>query len=231
MIYIPARLESQRLPKKLLLGVNGKPVLRWTWEHAKAVAPTTIVTDSKAIRDAAIGWGATVVYDVHKYANGTERIKAVAEGGFILHGDEPLVPSESISQFISVQSSFHFPRMIAGCLKSANDSRSDVKITGVLMDEHWGYGKIKGFSRDHGILEVVGLSYFDDLSLYSSGGGGNYPNSFSKRESIEQARWLEGRHKHDLIAVQIKQRATAIDTEEDLKEAAAWLSSSTSMAS
>ena len=46
---IPARLQSSRLPRKLLLAETGKPLIRHTWEaasRAKCLSAVLVATDS-----------------------------------------------------------------------------------------------------------------------------------------------------------------------------------------
>ena len=48
--FIPARLASTRLPRKLLLADTGKPLIRYTWDaarRAKSPSEIVIVTDSE----------------------------------------------------------------------------------------------------------------------------------------------------------------------------------------
>ncbi|MFH1767786.1 MAG: 3-deoxy-manno-octulosonate cytidylyltransferase, partial [Candidatus Omnitrophota bacterium] len=53
---IPARLESTRLPRKLLRNILGKPLLKWTWEHVKesrSLDKIIIACDSPEIEEVA----------------------------------------------------------------------------------------------------------------------------------------------------------------------------------
>lgn len=76
-IIIPARLDSKRLPRKLLREVGGKPVLRWTWEAAKAakdVDKVLVVTPDREIYDAVISWGGNVAVSERQHECGTLRV-------------------------------------------------------------------------------------------------------------------------------------------------------------
>lgn len=58
---IPARLQSTRLPRKLLLAETGKPLLQYVWEAARRSTELTdvlIATDSEEIATVARGFGA-----------------------------------------------------------------------------------------------------------------------------------------------------------------------------
>ena len=58
---IPARLQSSRLARKMLLAETGKPLLQHTWEaasRANALSEIIIATDSPEIETVARGFGA-----------------------------------------------------------------------------------------------------------------------------------------------------------------------------
>ena len=58
---IPARLQSTRLPRKLLLDETGRPLLQYTWEAARGsrlLSDLIIAADSPEIQSVARGFGA-----------------------------------------------------------------------------------------------------------------------------------------------------------------------------
>jgi len=97
---IPARIESTRLPRKLLLNGTGKPLIQHTWERAKQSNLLTeifIATDSREIFQAAEEFGARCEF-TGKHPSGTDRIAEVALRMFSpedivvnIQGDEPQV--------------------------------------------------------------------------------------------------------------------------------------------
>lgn len=57
---IPARLQSTRLPRKLLLAETGKPLIEYTWRaasKAKSLKQILIAADSDEIQRIAQGFG------------------------------------------------------------------------------------------------------------------------------------------------------------------------------
>lgn len=106
---IPARLESTRLPRKLLLCESGKPLLQHTWERAAAASALTdlvIATDSDEIAGEARTFGAKVAITGHHNC-GTERVAETAERWpselelvVNVQGDEPLLDPESIDELV-----------------------------------------------------------------------------------------------------------------------------------
>lgn len=110
LIVIPARLESSRLPRKMLLDASGKPLIYHTWSHAvKAHRANRVViaTDSVELATVARSFGAEVVMTSAECHTGTERLVELMENGWDkfdmyvnLQGDEPELSPASIDRCI-----------------------------------------------------------------------------------------------------------------------------------
>jgi len=79
LIYgiIPARFGSTRLPGKMLLEVEGKPVLQHTWSRASKATRLdrlVIAAGDQIIADAARSWGADVVEAFDECQSGSDRV-------------------------------------------------------------------------------------------------------------------------------------------------------------
>ena len=110
ILVIPARLESTRLPKKLLINIEGQTIIQRTYNQAlKAVRDKEkiiIATDSLAIKDHCEKFGARTILTSEKCLTGTDRVAEVAENidasQYInLQGDEPLFPIDQLKIFIN----------------------------------------------------------------------------------------------------------------------------------
>ena len=111
---IPARLQSSRLARKLLLATTGKPLLQYAWEaacKAKELSEVIIATDSEEIATVSQGFGARVEM-TGEHPSGTDRIaevvrRACPDADLIVNvqGDEPDLNPENINKLV---------RMIAG---------------------------------------------------------------------------------------------------------------------
>lgn len=110
---IPARLNSTRLPGKLLLDVCGKPLIQWTYENAKKASSfdeLIIATDSEKIAETARSFGARVIMTSDAHPTGSDRIsEAVTKfDDFVpdivvnVQGDEPLISLEAIEGLCSL---------------------------------------------------------------------------------------------------------------------------------
>ncbi|MGQ0565161.1 MAG: 3-deoxy-manno-octulosonate cytidylyltransferase [Gemmobacter sp.] len=114
VILIPARYASSRYPGKPLVELRGpdgvaKSLIRRTWDAAMAVpgvAEVHVLTDDDRIRDAARGFGASVIMTSSDCRNGTERCaEAVAQGVQAdlyvnLQGDAPLTPPGFVTAMV-----------------------------------------------------------------------------------------------------------------------------------
>jgi 3-deoxy-manno-octulosonate cytidylyltransferase (CMP-KDO synthetase) len=106
---IPARLQSTRLPRKLLLNETGKPLLRYVWETAAAcevLDEVIVATDSHEIADVVRAWGgrAEMTGDC---SSGTDRVAEVvrryspsADLVINLQGDEPELEPDVVTTLV-----------------------------------------------------------------------------------------------------------------------------------
>ena len=81
IVAVPARLESSRLPDKVLADIAGKPMLRWVLEGCgRAQLPQAVVlcTDSPELVTQAGQWGFDALLTSPACESGSERIASVA---------------------------------------------------------------------------------------------------------------------------------------------------------
>lgn len=107
-VIIPARLNSTRLPGKVLLDIAGKPMVQHVYERAMESGATRVIiaTDDDKVASACEKFKAPVHMTLDSHQSGTERIaEVVANEGFdeddiviCLQADEPLMPSQLIWQ-------------------------------------------------------------------------------------------------------------------------------------
>jgi 3-deoxy-manno-octulosonate cytidylyltransferase (CMP-KDO synthetase) len=82
VVAVPARLESSRLPGKVLADIGGKPMLQRVLEGcARARTPAAVVlcTDSQELVDRAADWGVAALLTSPSCESGSERIASVSE--------------------------------------------------------------------------------------------------------------------------------------------------------
>jgi len=110
VLVIPARLESTRLPRKLLRKIEGISIIERTFNCAfNALGDRNkiiIATDSKLILEHCHLFGANVILTSKNCLTGTDRVaeisKIVEANQYInLQGDEPIFPVSDLTYFIS----------------------------------------------------------------------------------------------------------------------------------
>lgn len=109
--FIPARLASTRLPRKLLLAETGKPLVQHTWEaarRARLLADVVIAADSPELAAAAARFGARCEL-TGDHPSGTDRIAEVVARSFPdveivvnIQGDEPDIDPQSIDLLVQL---------------------------------------------------------------------------------------------------------------------------------
>jgi 3-deoxy-manno-octulosonate cytidylyltransferase (CMP-KDO synthetase) len=105
---IPARLGSERLPRKPLYPIAGRPLLEWVWRRVSTFPLLTrvvIATDAPEIMELCAAMGADAELTSPAHRSGTERIAEVvsrpAYAGWDtvvnVQGDEPFVTEEQVA--------------------------------------------------------------------------------------------------------------------------------------
>lgn len=82
VVAVPARLQSSRLPNKVLADIGGKSMIHRVLEQcARATGPEAVVlcTDSSALQESAQSWGFPVLMTAEQCSSGSERIASVAD--------------------------------------------------------------------------------------------------------------------------------------------------------
>lgn len=124
-VVIPARLGSTRLPRKVLLDLGGKPVVRHVWEAACAsgAGEVIIATDSEEVAGVCRSFGADVAMTAATHASGSDRSNEVAQsrgwpGEDILvnlQGDEPRMPPALVLQVATLLAADPAARIASLC--------------------------------------------------------------------------------------------------------------------
>jgi 3-deoxy-manno-octulosonate cytidylyltransferase (CMP-KDO synthetase) len=105
---IPARMESSRLPGKVLKDIAGKPMVQWVYEaacKASRVEDVYIATDSLKVELACRGFGARVIRTSAVHRSGTDRVAEATAGldaelVMNVQADEPLVDPDSLDRLV-----------------------------------------------------------------------------------------------------------------------------------
>lgn len=111
-VIIPARLNSTRLPGKLLLPIEGKSMLRHVIERVlmSDAKHVYVAVDDQQLAETVVGTQATPIMTSVDHASGTDRIVEVlqtlnADANDIVvnvQGDEPLIPPSVVNQVAQI---------------------------------------------------------------------------------------------------------------------------------
>ncbi|MCA9057831.1 MAG: 3-deoxy-manno-octulosonate cytidylyltransferase [Planctomycetaceae bacterium] len=233
---IPARLQSTRLPRKLLLTETGFPLIQYVWQTAVSCAAlddVIVATDSEEIAATVRGFGGRAEL-TGDHPSGTDRIAEVvrrccqdADVIVNLQGDEPELPVDTVEQLVhEIRSSGHEMATVAAPMTSAAMVRdpSCVKVVTDVNGRALYFSRSPvPFSRDRAIEDCfeedapspwllhVGLyAYRRDFLLRLTS---MPPSPLEQLEKLEQLRALQAGAG---IGVAIVHHAAAgIDTPED----------------
>ena len=205
---IPARLASTRLERKMLVKINGKPLVWHTWQRAlkaKLLDHVVIATDSEEIRDALLPFGADVMMTPKKVQTGSDRVAEAAKRFkkftptivLNIQGDEPLIPPKAIDLTVALlKKNPQLPMStVAAPIREAHEL-NDPSVVKVVMDAN---GRALYFSRSFIPYKREKTPYpvYEHFGIY--GFRTNFLKKFvtfprtplEKTENLEQLRALE----------------------------------------
>ncbi|HEV2177945.1 MAG TPA: 3-deoxy-manno-octulosonate cytidylyltransferase [Terriglobia bacterium] len=226
---IPARLESQRLPRKPLRLICGHPMIDWVYRRSRQ-APSLdqlcVATDSEEIFEHCRHSAMPVLMTSPAHRSGTGRVVEVmarepADIYVNIQGDEPLVTAEHIE--LLLRPFRQSPATLVSTLKvamSAADAQDPNNVK-VVTDRT---GQALYFSRAPVPCDRDGsgsVQYFKHLGLYAYRGAALDrfrtldPSCLEKIEKLEQLRFLE--NGIPIAVVETAVDTIGVDTEEDLQ--------------
>jgi len=116
VVAVPARLDSSRLPGKVMADIGGRPMLRRVLDRcARARRPSSVVlcTDSLALVEAAAGWGFPALLTSPECASGSERLAEALPALLTLAaGDEAADPTATVVLNVQGDQPFIDPEVI-----------------------------------------------------------------------------------------------------------------------
>lgn len=125
VVFIPARLNSERLPAKVLLPLRAKPIIEWVYEKAvlSGAARVVVATDNERVQAHMQALGAEVVMTRPDHATGSDRIAEAARLlGLVddtilvnIQADEPFMSVANIQQVAHLLSEHEVPMATLCC--------------------------------------------------------------------------------------------------------------------
>jgi 3-deoxy-manno-octulosonate cytidylyltransferase (CMP-KDO synthetase) len=218
LCVLPARIASERLPRKPLQVISGKTLIEWSWRAAHSVPELDevwVATDSREIRDCVNAFGGKVVMTSPDHVSGTDRVaEAVRMGGARPHDtvvnfqpDEPFTRPEAVSAALRlVVEGVAEISTLAAPIRSAEEWRSEsvVKLARAVDGRalYFSRGPIphrRGGEPEHSAPGEPGSDamYLQHLGLYVYTNRalqrwvGLPPSPLEELERLEQLRPLE----------------------------------------
>jgi 3-deoxy-manno-octulosonate cytidylyltransferase (CMP-KDO synthetase) len=240
VIIIPARLDSSRLPKKVLLDLKGKTVIQRVYEQClkvKNIDGVYIATDSLEIKEVCETFTDNVVITKSTHKSGTDRIgEAISaiDCDIVINvqGDEPFIEPSLIEALVNSFSNSDIS--MASAMSKINNVKDlqNSNVVKVVVDSQnnalFFSRSMLPFPRDVKEIsianEVIEKSqFFRHIGIYG------YRKDFllhfvnleqsylEKVEKLEQLRALENGFKIKMI--EAGSSLMGIDTHEDYEEA------------
>ena len=236
-IIVPARLASTRFPRKLLHPVRGKPVILWTAERIRAVAPEFplyFAVDDAELERCLMEAGFRTVRTNPAHASGTDRLAEANEtvgapAVINVQGDEPLVTGEQIRALATGLEGEAAMATLATPFRRPEDFANPNQVK-VVCDRS---GRALYFSRspipfardEAGRIDAVWLAAhacYRHLGLYAykadflAAFSRLEPGTLEQIEKLEQLRAME--HGYTIQVGITAEPTVGIDTPEDIAE-------------
>jgi 3-deoxy-manno-octulosonate cytidylyltransferase (CMP-KDO synthetase) len=223
---IPARLESQRLPRKMLREIGGRPLVICVYQAVRKsllLDDVIVATDSEEILAVCHEHSCNALMTSTKHRSGTERVHEISESVTAdvyvnVQGDEPMVRAEHIEALVQLMQESSVP---VGTLKTPArpEDIANPNAVKVVADAH---GRALYFSRSPIPYDRDGSSpnYFKHLGIYAYRKPAldqfvAIPESSLERvERLEQLRFLE--NGIPIYVAETAYDSVGVDTEEDL---------------
>lgn len=237
MAVIPARLDSTRLPRKVLMPIGDKSLIHRVYE---AVSTTNlfdevvIAVDSEEVEAHVRAFGARVQMTSVLHQSGTDRCAEVAskftDFNYIINvqGDEPFISRDTLKSLIDVLLVQKAKIASLMTLIKTVDELKDESVVKVVVNRQ---GEALYFSRaaipfprgSEFQYFIKNEIYYRHLGVYGFQAQilqeicNLSPGRYESIEKLEQLRWLEEGYK--IHMGQIYEAGIGIDTLEDLERA------------
>lgn len=233
MILIPARMASNRFPGKVLVDIQGVPMVIAVANRVKELDDVAIATDAEEVMEAAKAHGYKAVMTSGDHKSGTDRINEAAdllgladdEVVVNVQGDEPFIEPEVVKTVIDRIKADNREFTMVSCYKSIHpDFADDPNHVKVIMDVngdaiYFSRSKIPYDREEH-------LDYFGHLGIYGFTRKSLRtfcqlpPAPIEDIEKLEQLRALY--HRLPVAMVKVKSESFGIDSKDDLERALAF---------
>lgn len=240
-VIIPARLQSTRLPNKVLLPIADKPMLHHVINRAQESQAKRIVVTSNddAVLALAKSLGVESVKTHDEHKTGTDRIAEADEKLRLrpdevivgLQADEPMLPGKLIDQVAQTLASQHVASVATLCMPLENmEVLSNANVVKVVRDQddfalYFSRAMVphpRESMKNRSEVEAVN-AFYRHIGLYAYRAGflklfASWPGAIiEKIEQLEQLRILWHGQKI-LVKEAVEHPGYGVDTLEDLNQ-------------
>ena len=242
VVVIPARLNSTRLPNKVLLDLKGKTVVRRVYDQclkAKNIDDVYIATDSKEVKESCLNFTDKIIMTDKTHQSGTDRIAQAVENidcdAIInIQGDEPFIEPSLIDELAITLKSKDIVMISALHKIEKVEDLKNPNVVKITIDKN---NNALYFSRsiiphhrdewnsllNHHTTIPKALKFYRHLGIYG------YTKEFlvkyskmeqsylEKLEKLEQLRVLE--NGYNIKMIETNYNSIGIDTKEDYEKA------------
>ena len=230
-IFIPARMESTRLPGKPLANINGRPMIVHVLERAKesGIKDVFVACAEEEIASAVEAAGGQAIITDPAHPSGTDRIfEALKKTGgnydYIVNvqGDLPTLNPQIINAALDAMKHFKDADIVtlAAVITLDDEKNNPNVVKAVVSPRKDKIGKALYFTRataPHGdgeLLHHIGLYVYRKAALEKF--VKLPPSALEKREKLEQLRALE--NGMNIYVVTVETVPLGVDTAEDLEK-------------
>jgi len=233
---IPARLQSTRMPRKVLRRIAGRPMVEWVWRAANAsglMNPVVVATDANEVAEACHARAIPVVMTSPACPSGSDRVREVAHKidadiYVNIQGDEPTLTPDFFPPLLKLfdRPEVEVTTLAVRCPPEELTNPNAVKVVTALDGRALYFSRATiPFDRDAtGFAEYrkhLGIYAYrkDALERFAA----LPPSPLEKLEKLEQLRMLE--NGIDIYVADAPRDTIGVDTEDDLARAEALLRS------
>ena len=231
---IPARLQSTRLPRKVLRDILGRALVLRVYDAAKRsrhLDDVLIATDSGEVASVCAAHGVPAIMTSPDHASGTDRVWEVAQHRAAdvyvnIQGDEPLLTPGHIERLVTPFFTEAATQVTTLCIRATEDELPNPAVNKVVVGVD-GYALYFSkypipYDRDgRGVPRYrhVGLYAFRRPALEAF--HALAPSPLELTERLEQLRFLE--HGIRIRVVETDEPTIGVDTEDDVRAVEKWL--------
>lgn len=230
-IFIPARMDSTRLPGKPLAAIHGKPMIVHVLDRAKesGIDNIFVACAEKEIANSVEASGGKAILTNPSHPSGTDRIyEALKKTGedfdFIINvqGDLPTLNPQIINVALDVMKKFKDADIVtlAAVITNDDEKNNPNVVKAIVSPRKDKIGKALYFTRATAPYGEGELLHHIGLYVYSREALEKFvklpPSYLEKREKLEQLRALE--NGMNIYVATVDAVPLGVDTPEDLEK-------------